>query len=200
VSGALVLQGDVRAALARPFAAEQVRWRRGSHGKEVAYVTAQAVIGRLNEALAAWDFTIERYEVGAEEVVVLGRLVADGVTKMAFGGATRTRTAAGALGPLADDLKAAASDALKKAASLLGVGLEFYGGQAVPAQGPSGPHTELSLSERQAAAVRALFGRRNVSPERAAEILRRRFGKARIEELTAKEASALLDEQARSPR
>jgi hypothetical protein len=39
-----------------------------------------------------------------------------------------------------------------------------------------------------------------VSPERAAEILRRRFGKARIEELTAKEASALLDEQARSPR
>src|SRR4029077_16220123 len=50
-----------------------------------------------------------------------------GTTKMAFGTSQVTRTqGTGAVVSLGDDLKAAATDALKKCATFLGVGLHLY--------------------------------------------------------------------------
>jgi hypothetical protein len=58
---------------------------------------------------------------------VVGRLTAGEVVKMAFGGSTiTTNSTTGEVVSIADDLKAAATDALKKAASMLGVGLHLY--------------------------------------------------------------------------
>lgn len=98
----------------------------------MSYVDVASVVSRLNEACDAWDFHIDRYEVRDEEVLVQGRLVADGVTKCAFGGSSITVDKQGKAVSIPDDLKSAASDALKKGASLLGVGLELYGGQVPP--------------------------------------------------------------------
>ena len=115
--------------LTRPFAAEQIRQRPGQHGKTLSYIETHAVIARLNEGCDAWSFEIVSHEVQDGEVIVVGKLTADGIVKMAFGGSEVTVDKAGRVVSLADDLKAASSDALKKAASLLGVGLELYGAQ-----------------------------------------------------------------------
>ena len=124
-----------RTLLEEPFDQDLIRTRRGHHGKEISYVPAHEYIHRLNEAFGArWDFDVTEHRILEDEVVVLGRLVAGGVTKTAFGGSSITRAKDGGQ-PLSisDDLKAAASDALKKACSLLGIGLHLYGdGQPAP--------------------------------------------------------------------
>jgi hypothetical protein len=117
-----------REVLCRPFLAEQVRSRPGQHGKTVSYVDVAAVITRLNEGCDAWSFEVVSHKVDADEVIVLGKLVADGQVKMHFGGSAITLDKEGRAVSIADDLKAAASDALKKCASLFGVALEMYGG------------------------------------------------------------------------
>lgn len=64
-----------------------------------------------------------------DEVLVLGRLTAGTVCKTQFGTSSITRNKqTGEVISLGDDLKAAATDALKKAATLLGVGLSLYSG------------------------------------------------------------------------
>jgi hypothetical protein len=85
-----------REVLCRPFAADQVRQRPGQHGKTVSYVDVAAVITRLNEGCDAWSFEVVSHKVEADEVIVLGKLVADGQTKMHFGGSAvlSTRRAA----------------------------------------------------------------------------------------------------------
>ena len=67
---------------------------------------------------------------------------------------------------LADNFKAAASDALKKAASLLGVGLELYGDQ--PAQEPERPKTLPTLPLEERLTSRQLAATRAVAPGQAA--------------------------------
>lgn len=118
--------------LTQPFAPESIKQRPGSHGKTLNYVDVASVVARLNEGCDAWDFFIDKYEVHDAEVLVQGRIVADGVTKCAFGGSSVTVDKQGKVVSIPDDLKSAASDALKKCASLLGVGLELYGGQPQP--------------------------------------------------------------------
>lgn len=118
--------------LTHPFAPELIKQRPGSHGKTLHYVDVASVVSRLNDGCDAWDFFIDKYEVHDEEVLVQGRIVADGVTKCAFGGSSVTADKQGKVVSIPDDLKSAASDALKKCASLLGVGLELYGGQPQP--------------------------------------------------------------------
>jgi hypothetical protein len=121
-----------REVLCRPFAPEAIKQRQGAHRKTFSYVDVASVIDRLNEGCDAWSFDVVSHEVYEDEVVVLGRLTADGVVKMAFGTAELTRDRDGHLPSKGDALKAASSDALKKAASLLGVGLEFYRKEAAP--------------------------------------------------------------------
>jgi len=109
--------------LIHPFRDNQVKQRQGPRGKVLDYIETHNVIARLNASLAGdWSFDIVEHQRLGDEVVVLGRLTVfadQPLVKTAFG----SSRADGAPG---DDLKAAASDALKKAATLLGVGLHLY--------------------------------------------------------------------------
>jgi hypothetical protein len=134
-----------RPLLEKPFEPGQIRQRKGRNGL-LDYVEGHSVIQRLNEALeGAWSFEIVQHEVREDEVLVLARLSAGGLVKMNFGVSQVTREReSGALVSLGDDLKAAATDALKKCATFLGVGLHLYadkpiGGRVPAARGVPAP-------------------------------------------------------------
>jgi hypothetical protein len=197
--------------LRRPFPPELVKQREGQNGKMLSYIETHAVIERLNEGCDAWSFEVVQHHVYKVEVVVVGKLTADGVTKMAFGGSAITLNNAGMVVSLADDLKAAASDALKKCASLLGVGLELYarksaatGQQTAPrtdgaARAQHGRETEPTTdaaTDKQMSAIQGICRRKRVSRDELADIIERRTGKKQLNELTRREASGLLSELA----
>ena len=99
-----------REILEKPFGPEQIKQREGNFGKMLDYIEGHTVIQRLND-----------------EVIVQGELKAGNVVKTQFGSSRITRAReTGDIISLADDLKAAATDALKKSATLLGVGLHLY--------------------------------------------------------------------------
>lgn len=204
--------------LRAPFPGELVRSRPGQHGKQLTYVPASAVVARLNEACDDWSFTIEEHhEWEGTEVVVLGRLEIGGVAKNAFGGASVTTDKQGNIISLGDDLKAASSDALKKAASLFGVPID--GGQEdlvnshnvrspeshdkrsqgrVPntpgssrserPQGPTGGATVRQLTAIHAASRRRGFDRHSLS-----EFVTAQSGKKDVSHLSREEASSIID-------
>ncbi len=188
--------------LRQPFPPEVIKQRQGQGGKVLSYVETHTVIARLNEGCDCWSFEIIEHQVLEDEVVVVGKLVADGVTKMAFGGSSLTRDRAGKCLSVADDLKSAGSDALKKAASLLGVGLEMYGAAPAP-EPPSAPAPKAlprapvdpaeRLTTRQLSAVMACARKRGLGPEALGDIIARMFGQKMPEHLSKKEASQLLD-------
>jgi hypothetical protein len=116
-----------RQLLEHPFDPAQIKQRKGRNGV-LDYVEGHTVIARLNAALdGAWSFEVVAHEVRDHEVLVLGKLTAAGIVKMQFGASQVTRDReTKALISLGDDLKAAATDALKKCATFLGVGLHLY--------------------------------------------------------------------------
>ncbi len=115
-------------ALSEPFPATLIKQRKGNFGKKLDYAEAVTVIQRLNDVLEGqWSFSIIGHRIEAEEVIVHGELKIGDEVHQQFGGSLITRkTDTGELISLADDLKAAASDALKKCASSFGVGLYLY--------------------------------------------------------------------------
>jgi hypothetical protein len=117
-----------REILERPFASDQIKQRHGTNGDVLDYIEGCAVIQRLNECFdAEWIFEIQEHHVYDDEVVVLGKLTAQGVAKSQFGKSRITRVKKdNAIVSLGDDLKAAAADCLKKCATLFGVGLHLY--------------------------------------------------------------------------
>jgi len=127
--------------LSVPFPDSKIKRRKGNFGKQVDYAESVTVIQRLNDVLEGqWSFTIIDYRIEAEEVIVHGELKMGGEVHQQFGGSAITRTKEGnAIVSLADDLKAAASDALKKCASSFGVGLYLYCDQPVVKQNSKTP-------------------------------------------------------------
>ena len=121
-----------RDILEKPFTQDQIKHREGKFGKMLAYVEGHAVIQRLNDAFdARWSFTVQRNEIIKEtdEVLVMGQLEADGIVKCQFGSSRITRSReTGEMISIADDFKAATTDALKKCATMFGVGLHLYNG------------------------------------------------------------------------
>ena len=123
------MEPKIRTALSAPFSDDLVKRRRGSFGREISYVEGAVIVARLNDAFDSnWNFTIvEHHELPTGEVLVLGRLGAFGVVKEAFGrGMPAISKETGEVLSAADAYKAAATDALKKAATLLGVALSLY--------------------------------------------------------------------------
>lgn len=119
-----------RTLLEKPFEPSQVKQRQGSFGHILDYVEGPVITARLNDAFdASWSFEIVNHWILKEtnEVMVLCKLTAENVIKMAFGSKEIVRDkSTKAIISLGDDLKAASTDALKKAASLFGVGLYLY--------------------------------------------------------------------------
>ncbi len=129
-----------RQLLESTFLPDQVKQRSGSFGKTLDYIEGHSVIKRLNDAFdGCWSFEILSHEILEDEVIVKGSLSAEDVIKTQFGGSSITRAKdTGAIVNLADDLKAAATDSLKKCATMLGVGLYLYGVGPVSAGGNNG--------------------------------------------------------------
>jgi hypothetical protein len=115
----------------------EVKKRQGRGGMQFSYVEHGYVTERLNLVFGFnWDFEVTDKQILEDEVIVEARLTVrtpggQTIVKTQFGGAEIKRHASGTKNgrplSIADDYKAAASDALKKCASLLGVGLDLYG-------------------------------------------------------------------------
>ncbi|MEA1933964.1 MAG: Rad52/Rad22 family DNA repair protein [Thermodesulfobacteriota bacterium] len=141
-----------RELLEQPFNQEQIKQRAGNFGNTLDYVEGHSVIQRLNDSLEGkWSFEIVRHEIlqDTDEVLVVGKLVADNITKMQFGSSRITRAkGSGEVISISDDLKAAATDALKKTATQLGVGLHLYAGKH-PSKDVSGPRNDNNSPHRK---------------------------------------------------
>ena len=123
-------------ALSESFPPDMVKQRKGNFGNMLDYIDAASVINRLNEVLEGqWSFTIIGHKSDVDEMIVLGQMEIDGVIRQQFGGTQITRNKdSGATVSLADDLKAATADCLKKCAGSFGVGLYLYNGKPVRQQ------------------------------------------------------------------
>lgn len=124
----------------RAIPVDQIKKRPGKAGMEFSYITPDFVIDTLNEAFDhQWDTEIV-YQGVHESVVVVGlRLTVHDATgspirKEQFGSCEITR----GLG-VGEAFKGAASDAMKKCATLLGVGLELYRDDDVHSGPPPAP-------------------------------------------------------------
>lgn len=115
--------------LAAPFE-ETFHDNRG--GVDLEYITGEQVISRLNDVLGVfgWDFTVVEHgiNVEADEYWVLGELTAsNGIIKTVrqqFGSQKiRRQRSSGTPADIGFDLKGSTTDALKKCAMALGVGL-----------------------------------------------------------------------------
>jgi hypothetical protein len=110
---------------------EYVKRRPGPGGKMLDYVEVGYVVNLLNEAFGwDWDFKIQDQQIGKKQVWVRGditvRLKDHAIVKSQYGGSDIKMNRNGEPISIADDLKAAASDCLKKCASLLGVAGDVY--------------------------------------------------------------------------
>lgn len=117
--------------LAQRFAAEDHKTRRLG-GTEITYVTGEMVTSRLNEVLGfdGWSFEVKDVKVLDNEVWALGRMtVYSGertIVREQAGGQIINRNRQGEIIELANDVKGAVTDTLKKCATLLGVGSYLY--------------------------------------------------------------------------
>jgi len=196
-----------RRLLEKPFEPQQIKQRKGNFGDMLDYIEGHAVIKRLNEAFGGdWSFEVASHQVFDEEVLVVGKLKAAGIIKMQFGSSKVTRNSHdGSLVSLGDDLKAAATDALKKAATLLGVGLHLYG-QKRPAGRPqeeqsrpsepgitSGPDASGRLTNRQLSAIYAIAQSKGMNNKEVEANTIEVFNK-KPEYLSKEEASVIIQQ------
>ena len=190
--------------LTRPFS--DIRTRPGRNGGSISYIEGHAIVQRLNEALGGdWSFKVLEREVLEQEVLVLVELRAGDIIKHAFGGSELTRTRDGKIVSIADDLKSAATDALKKAATLLGVGLQPCTPEEAPPAPPPGPKLVPSVPEgeepgvpdtnrltrKQAEFIAKLARTNGLGKGEVEELARKRYGKS-ASFLTVKEASDFI--------
>lgn len=140
---------EILTALSAPFPPEVIRHRVGAGGKDLTWVDARTVAARLDEVLGvnAWDFAVE--PVGDTHTVV-------GILTCRFpdGSVARRQDFGYETGGSGESLKEAASDALRRCASLFGVARYLYGGER-PAAGRVAlpPLKAMSLPQTAAPAV-----------------------------------------------
>lgn len=190
-----------REILERPFPPEVVRRRPGRNGEDITYLEAHVVVARLNEAFSGeWSFTIEKHEILEDEVVVLARLAAGTVNKSAFGSSAITRTRDGGKAvSIGDDLKAAATDALKKSATLLGVGLTLHAGapdanlSSSRPGSPSPANGNGFLSSAQLRAIHAIRRKLGWTDGQLADFASRTAGAADVERMDKRSASTFIE-------
>src|SRR2546422_5213219 len=187
-----------RELLEKPFSPDQIKQREGLYGGVLDYIAGAAVIQRLNEAFnAEWMFEILEHDIREKEVVVLGKLTAQGIAKCQFGKSKITRTKeTKAEVSLGDDLKAAATDSIKKCATLWGIGLHLYFEASNGDEKPSPPKgdgepTNGRLTAKQLSAIFALAKSKDWSNKDVREFTHEMFGKM-PDFLTKKEASAVI--------
>ena len=125
---------QIQSELNEPFPKEVERQLKKS-GAQLTYIPVSEVINRLNKVLGidGWSYEIikcERDALDPEFIVAHVRMTVytdsarcGSTTKDGFGGQKIKRTKQGEIVDLGDEFKGAVSDALKKAAQAIGVGL-----------------------------------------------------------------------------
>ena len=203
-----------RTMLEQPFDGKYIKQRKGRNNITLDYLETHIVIQRLNDAFDGnWSFEIVEYQQMADEVVVLGKLTADGVIKQQFGSSAIAKTRNdGQIISIGDDLKAAASDCLKKCATLLGVGLHLYGDLApsdVVSEADTGsdangdkPKTDMAnmtgnlgknlITKDQLSQIKKLRTERKLTPEDVQDKCKRLFGTTEVTALNTVMAAALI--------
>lgn len=110
--------------LAKPFPKEAIKTRIGGGGKQLSYVEGHSIIRRLNEATDnRWSFEVLNYKIEAAQMIAHVRLHIPDLDHQG-----REHLGVQKLNDKAEDMvKGAVTDALKKAATLYGIGLDLYG-------------------------------------------------------------------------
>ncbi len=117
--------------LQQPFPREAIKQRTGGGGTRLSYVETHTVIRRLNRLIEfgmewSWEINEERVDPSpdgkGERMTVRGTLTIPGFGSREGYGVQIINARGGE-----DMVKGASSDALKKAATLFGVGLDLYG-------------------------------------------------------------------------
>jgi len=183
--------------LSRPFEKELIKNRPGPGGKPLQYVSGAEYIKRLNEAFKLdWSFDIIEFRILEHEVMVLGEITIGSIKKKAFGGSSISmHQSKGTPISIADDLKSAATDALKKCSSMLGIGLHLY---TDPPEDPPQSNTHQpnqprsKLTDRQANAIHAIARNSGMNREQLLEAIRIRYKKETVDHLSKSEASDFI--------
>lgn len=144
-----------RNVLEQPFPKELVKFKPGFFGQEVEYIEVGDVIERLNEGFdGVWTWELlpvtggKYYEIVGDEVLVVGKLSRDENFKTHFGGSKITKSRqSGEMVSFSSDCKAAASDALKKCATLFGVALDIYRSERPKQQETLTPERALKFAD-----------------------------------------------------
>lgn len=181
-----------REILEKAFEPSQIKRRRGPFGDDLDYVETADVIRRLNQSFdGEWSFEIIEYQQLGDEVVVLSKLTAEGISKTQFGSHKITKAKKdGAVVNIGYDLKAAASDCLKKCATHFGVALHLYSENIADeprepldrnAMTPS--ESEETLSKETLAEIKQLRTKLKWSAEEAMDHAERLFGTRDITKL-----------------
>jgi len=210
---------DLRPQLEQPFPESVIRHRPGSRGEELAYVPAALYVSRMNEVFgSAWDFNVIHHQILETEIMVIVQISAAGVTKQDVGGASIQRSRdTGEVIALADAVKSAVSDGLKRTARLFGIGLAMYGGgtkekspQKVSnngngyAMGISTPapsngngngngNGHSRLTSRQHSYIKSLASEQGINDTELDKMSLEKFGK-KLSFVSKNDASALIDE------
>ena len=140
--------GEAIANLLTRETPEDVIAERPGRGRQTfRYVPIAWFIAQLNALFGFnWDFEVTDHEVleKMKQIWVKGKLTVRGpgntvVTKTQFGGSAIKYNQQGAIIDIADDLKSASSDCLKKCATLLGMAWDVYSGsrEKLTEAGPS---------------------------------------------------------------
>jgi len=166
---------------------EYIKTRPGPGGTSIKYVEGSYVIRQLNLLFGhMWDFEVLNERIESDEVVVLGKLTVRfcfnndwfSISKTQNGSQKRHSDV-----PLGDTCKAAATDALKKCASLIGIALDVYASQMEYAV----PPTKQELRESAIERVYALAKEAGVDAD---DLAQKDFGKP-VAELSVRELASL---------
>ena len=183
-----------RELLEKDFPAEMIKHRPGGYGKLLDYIEIANIIQRLNDAFdAQWSFEVADHIRTDTEVIVLGRLTVEGISKMQWGGSQVVKsTKTGNPVSLADDLKAAASDAIKKCASHFGVALAIYGRELPPEQ-PVSQKTNGTITPEQWKTLKTVRTELKMSPEQVIDLCEQMFKTREVTSLNQTQATTLVN-------
>jgi recombination DNA repair RAD52 pathway protein len=163
--------------LSEPFPQEMERTL-NKGGTNLTYIPVSEVINRLNKVLGVdkWSFTIQRCDRdAADPEFVVAHVRIDyqvneylQITRDGFGGQKIKRNKANQIVDLGDEFKGAISDALKKAAQTLGVGLYLARSedaieieQVIASSNPPAPNAPASKHEASWESFKSLSARLN---------------------------------------
>lgn len=143
------IRPESKAIIEAPIPKSAIKTRKSGFGKDLSYISGSTVIDLLNKAFDyKWSFTVLEEKMVKSEpkqnwktkelepqppyIQILGRLEVPemGIAKEQFG----TKILLGGASEQEGAAKSAATDSMKKCATLLGIGLELYEEDTIPAE------------------------------------------------------------------